>query len=96
MAIVLPYDIDSQEMRILQEFRRVNAETLGLATIKAIRHPAGGGEAPAASLVEKGWLTADDARENFTLTAKARDFLAIDARPENEEGAAGGAEEAAE
>ena len=75
-----------QEMRVLQEFRRVAADTLAIAAIKSIKHPAGGGEAPAFSLVEKGFLTADAGRENFTLTDKARSFLAIDAKPEVESG----------
>jgi hypothetical protein len=77
-----------QEMRVLQEFRRIAADTMGIAAIKAIKHPSGGGEAPAFSLVEKGYLTADAARENFTLTEKAKAFLAIDARPS--EGESGG------
>jgi len=79
------------EMRILQEFRRIAADTMGIAAIKALKHPAGGGEAPAHSLMEKGYLTADESRQNFTLTEKAKSFLAIDARPESEE--SGGAVE---
>ena len=84
------------EIRVLQEFRRVAAETLSIAAVKAIKHPAGGGEAPALSLVEKGYLTADPSRENFTLTPKAKEFLAYDPKPEFEEAAAGRAEESAE
>jgi hypothetical protein len=74
-----------QEIRVLQEFRRMAAETLGIDAIKAIKHPAGGGEGPALSLVDKGFLTADAARENFTLTQKAKDFLSYDPKPEFEE-----------
>ena len=66
-------------------------ETLGIDAIKAIKHPAGGGEAPALSLVDKGFLTADAARENFTLTGKAKDFLSYDPKPEFEEAGAAGA-----
>jgi hypothetical protein len=72
------------EMRVLQEFRRVAAETLNVAAIKAIKHPAGGGEAPAVSLASKGYLSADAGRENFTLTEKGKEFLAIDYKPEIE------------
>lgn len=61
------------------------AESLSVAVIKAIKHPAGGGEAPAFSLVDKGFLTTDAARENFTLTQKAKDFLSYDPKPEFEE-----------
>ena len=82
-----------QEIRVLQEFRRLAVESLGVAAIKAIKHPAGGGEGPAFSLVDKGFLTADAARENFTLTEKANDFLSYDPKPEFEE--AGSAAEAA-
>jgi hypothetical protein len=85
-----------QEIRVLQEFRRLTTETMPLATIKTIKHPVGGGEAPAISLVQKGYLSADDARQTFTLTQKARDFLAYDPKPEFEEASAAGAEEVTE
>ena len=59
---------------------------------KAIKHPIGGGDAPALSLVAKRYLAADGS--NFSLTEKAKEFLAIDYKPEVE--SAGDAEEAAE
>jgi len=89
-------EMTPQEIRVLQEFRRVAAETMGVVGIKAIKHPAGGGEAPAFSLVDKGFLTVDAPRENFTLTPKAKDFLAYDPKPEFEEGGAARSEEPAE
>ncbi len=85
-----------EEIRVLQEFRRLTSESMPLTTIKAIRHPVGGGEAPAFSLVQKGYLTSDDGRQNFTLTQKAKDFLAYDPKPEFEEASATEAEEPAE
>ncbi|HYC59735.1 MAG TPA: hypothetical protein VEK79_09230 [Thermoanaerobaculia bacterium] len=86
--IILPNDLSTQEIRVLQEFRRLNAETMTPEQIKAIKHPAGGGEAPAASLVGKGYLSADAA--GFTLTEKAKAFLAYDPKPEFDEvGSAG-------
>jgi hypothetical protein len=85
-----------QEIRVLQEFRRMTTQSLAISAIKAIKHPVGGGEAPALSLVQKGFLTADEGRQTFTLTEKAKDFLAYDPKPEFEEAAAGGAEEPAE
>jgi hypothetical protein len=45
------------------------------------------------ALVAKGYLTVDDGRESFTLTQKARDFLAYDPKPEFEETSAAPAEE---
>ena len=85
-----------QEIRVLQEFRRMTTDSLAISAIKAIKHPVGGGEAPALSLVQKGYLTTDDSRQTFTLTQKAKDFLAYDPKPEFEEAAASGAEEPAE
>ena len=76
----------AQEIRILQEFRRVTAETLPAATIKTLKHPAGGGDAPALSLVAKGYLTTDAVGENYTLTPRAREFLSYDPKPEFEQG----------
>ena len=75
-----------QEIRVLQEFRRVKAQTLSMDAIKAIKHPAGGGEAPANSLVQKGYLSTNGTAGNFTLTEKAKEFLAIDVKPEVEGG----------
>jgi hypothetical protein len=95
MSIILPNALTTPEIRVLQEFRRLNAETLPIDTIKAIKHPAGGGEIPAAGLVEKGFLETNGAPESFVLTQKGKDFLAIDARPMFEE-AAPASENAAE
>lgn len=74
-----------QEIRVLQEFRRVAVESLTIAAIVAIKHPTGGGEAPALALVGKGLLTTDAARENFALTQSAKEFLSYDPKPEFEE-----------
>ncbi len=78
-----------QEIRV----RWMTTDPMTLVAIKTIKHPVGGGEAPAFSLVQKGYLTADDARQNFTLSAKAREFLAYDPKPEFEEGSASASEE---
>jgi hypothetical protein len=84
MAITLPFPLTIQEMRVLQEFRRLAAETLSTDVVKGIKHPAGGGEAPAQSLVSKGFL-ATNGSDGYTLTEKAKEFLAIDAKPMIEE-----------
>jgi len=82
--IILPLDLTPAEIRVLQEFRRLTTDTLPLETIKALKHPTGAlGEAPAASLVGKGFLTGEG--DTFTVTPKAREFLAIDAKPLFEE-----------
>jgi hypothetical protein len=84
MPIILPLDLTSEEIRVLQEFRRLTTDTLPLETIKAIKHPTGAsGEKPAVTLVAKSFLTADG--EVFSLTQKSKDFLAIDAKPMFEE-----------
>lgn len=92
MAIILPFPLTVQEMRVLQEYRRTASESLSAEAIKAIKHPTGGGEAPAQSLVAKGFLSTDGSG-SYSLTEKAKEFLAIDAKPLVEE--AGGADEAA-
>lgn len=81
MAIILPLGLSTQEIRVLQEYRRLNGETLTLDQIKAIKHPGGGGgEPPAVALVQKGFLTGNG--DGFTLTQQAKDFLAIEAKPD--------------
>lgn len=82
MAIILPNGLTSEEIRVLQEFRRLGGETMTRTAIAAIKHPANGGEAPAVSLVTKGYLTS--AEDGFTLTEQARDFLSYDPKPEFE------------
>jgi hypothetical protein len=84
MAIILSQPVTPQEIRVLQEFRRISADTMSITAIAAIKHPVGGGEAPAFSLVDKGYLTADAARQNFTLTEKGKEFLSFDPKPEFE------------
>jgi len=88
MAIIMSHPMTAQEIRLLQEYRRVKAETLSIDAIRAIKHPAGSAEAPAAALVQKGYLTASADATQFTLTQKGKDFLALDVKPEVE-GAAG-------
>ncbi|HET7711566.1 MAG TPA: hypothetical protein VFL80_06515 [Thermoanaerobaculia bacterium] len=83
MAIVLPFQLTIHEMRVLQEFRRIGAEAMPLSAIQAIKHPAPPPTDPAQSLVAKGYLI-PDADQGFSLTAAAKEFLAIDARPEEE------------
>jgi hypothetical protein len=84
MAIILSHPLTIDEIRVLQEYRRISAESLTIAALKAIKHPVGGGEAPVLSLVGKGYLIADEGRENFSLTPKAKEFLAIDYVPADE------------
>jgi hypothetical protein len=77
----LPDGLTSQEIRVLQEFRRLRRQEMTADEISAIRHPVGGGIAPAASLVEKGMLTADEGRSRFRLTDKSGEFLKWDPKP---------------
>jgi hypothetical protein len=86
--IILPHDLTTAEIRVLQEFRRLNADRLPVDTIKAIKHPSGGGETPAAGLASKGFLAADG--DGFAVTEKGKSFLAIDARPMFEESTGSG------
>ena len=74
MAIILPFTLSIQEMRVLQEFRRLGTETMTADAIKAIKHPVGGGQAPAQSLVTKGYLRAGES--GYSLTDAAKEFLA--------------------
>jgi hypothetical protein len=95
MPIIIPYGLTPAEIRVLQEFRRLTADTLPLETIKGIKHPEGAlGEAPAASLAGKGFLSGEG--DSFTVTPKAKDFLAIEAKPLVEETPGTGASTAAD
>ncbi len=91
MPITIPHPLTTQEIRVLQEFRRLSADALTGEAVRKIKHPTGGGDEPAKSLVEKGYLTFDASGESYTLTDKAKKFLAIDYKPA-EEGASKSAE----
>lgn len=96
MPIILPSGLTPEQIRVLQEYRRLNAETLSLETIRAIRNPSGeSGEVAVAGLVTAGYLDADGAKENFALTQKGKAFLAIEAKPDVPETADSGASAAA-
>lgn len=82
----LPEGLTPAEIRVLQEFRRYSTKEMSLQQIKAIKHPVGGGEAPALSLVEKGYLTANQDRTSFTLTGKSDELLTYDPLPISERG----------
>ncbi len=83
--IILSQPMTPAEIRVLQEFRRISAESLSVDAIKTIKHPAGGGGAgPATALVAKGYLAADASGQTFTLTDKAKEFLALEVKPEFE------------
>jgi hypothetical protein len=91
--IILPNDLTTPEIRVLQEYRRLNLEAMTPEQIKAIKHPVGGGEQPAVALVGKGYLTADPA--GYAMTEKGRVFISADPVPMFEEaGAAGSAGDA--
>ena len=81
MPITIPHPLTAQEIRVLQEFRRLSSETLTGEVIRNIKHPAGGGDEPAKSLVTKGYLTSDASGDAYTLTEKSKSFLAIDYKP---------------
>jgi len=76
----LPNGLTSQQIRVLQEFRRKAQDELSREEIGAIHHPAGGGgEAPAKELVREGYLAA--AGEAYRLSEKGRELLARPAVP---------------
>jgi len=81
MPSMLPHGLAPQEFRILQEFRRLGTEEMDLEQIRAIKHPSGGGEAPARTLVEKGWLSSDGASGKLALTQTAKELLSYDPKP---------------
>ena len=71
----LPEKLSAQEIRVLQEFRRIQQDAMTPEEIRGIRHPAGGGEEPARELTGRGWLTLEDSGGSYRLTEKARRFL---------------------
>lgn len=81
--MVLTLGLTTQEIRVLQEFRRLGKTSMTLAEIAAIKHPAGGGEVPARSLATKTYLT-EQQDGSFVLTDLATPVLSYDPAPETE------------
>lgn len=79
--MLMPHGLTAEEIRVLQEFRRIGQKTMTFEEIRAIKHPVGGGDTPAKRLVEKGFLTADPSGLSVTLTPRAEEFLAYDPLP---------------
>lgn len=88
----LPHGLTPQELRVLQEYRRVEKDELTGEEIAGIRHPHGGGVEPARSLAAKGYLEARAEGTAFGLTGKAKDLLAEKPAPAGAEGEAASAE----
>ena len=84
-----------QEIRVLQEFRRVAVETL--TSPRSRRSSIRPAAARSGDITDRqGLLTTDAARENFALTPKAKEFLSYEPKPEFEEGRKASEEAAAE
>jgi hypothetical protein len=72
--------LNANEIRVLQEFRRTTQQTMTLAEIRAIKHPAGSGD-PVSSLIGKGFLSETEPGVSVSLTERAGSFLAYDPKP---------------
>lgn len=77
----LPNGLTPQELRVLQEFRRVEKDELNEDEINGIKHPHGGGLEPARSLLQKGWLKGAAEGAGFALTERAKALLAVKPAP---------------
>ena len=77
----LPEGLTPAEIRVLQEFRRVGKQELTVEEIKAIKHPVGGGETPAAMLAGKGYLVRSAGDTGYLLSEEATEFLSYDPKP---------------
>jgi hypothetical protein len=82
----LPEGLTAQQIRVLQEFRRMSKETLSVEEVNGIRHPTDGGVAPAQELAASGYLSAATDGTTFSLTEKAKELLALDWKPYSERG----------
>lgn len=77
----LPEGLTPAEIRVLQEYRRIGKQEITVDELKAVRHPVGGGESPAALLAGKGYLKAAPDGSAYSLTELATEFLSFDPKP---------------
>lgn len=85
MGVKLPDGLRADQIRILQEFRRLAKRELTVAEIGAVRHPAGDPQIALSGLVEKGFLV-EQGEGRFALTPKSDEILAVDYTPYSERG----------
>jgi hypothetical protein len=80
MAVKLPEGLTADQLRILQEFRRKNSQTLTMDEIAAIRHPVGGGPDALESLIARGYARrGDDGR--IEIAPKGEALTGVDHLP---------------
>lgn len=77
----LPHDLSAQEIRVLQEFRRLEKGALSKEEIAAVKHPAPPMTDVASALVEKGWVQTNGTGGTYELTEKAKEFLSFNPVP---------------
>lgn len=85
MSVKLPGGLRADELRILQEFRRLGRREMARTDIQAIRHPAGGGPEAIEGLLTKGYLSKTQ-EDVFVLDAKADELFAFQPMPYYERG----------
>lgn len=79
--IELPHALTAGEIRLLQEYRRLERQQMSRAEMSQIIHPARPAEDPAAALTAKGFLALADDGEVYVLTERATEFLSYNPAP---------------
>ena len=77
----MPHDLTAQEIRLLQEFRRLTSKQLTRGQLEGVRHPFGETGPAISGLLQKGFLTNGDAADSYGLTEKGEKFLSYDPVP---------------
>ena len=80
----IPDGMSPPEIRILQEFRRLEAEDMALATIREIKHPVAVDDAAVLELEKRGMVASSEDGSSFRLTESGETFLARPAEPEKD------------
>ena len=83
--VKLPDGLRPDQIRILQEFRRLKRREMSRPEIRAIKHPVGGGEDALDGLVARHYLTKTD-QDTYLLAEEGDRLLKIDFLPYYERG----------
>jgi len=77
----LPNGFRPEELRILQEYRRLARKSMTREEIDLIRHPASA-EGAIEGLLEKGYLVPSGGEGEYLLTPASEELLAVEPVPE--------------
>jgi len=78
----MPIGLTAPEIRILQEFRRLETKEMALDAVRQIKHPTKAPDEALDRLLDAGFLNVSEDKSTYRLTETAESLLARPCEPE--------------